>query len=194
MKNFFRLRSFLVSIANKQQVFCKELSWIFIFFYFCWNSHELSRSFRVLLHICILSFDLHFMTDSDHSIAKYSNSFNSNKNFSGHFICTDCHENEITCHWRRHRNLLQSYILILINRSETHFFKTWKKSMQRVLYSIRSTRTSKLIEIWNKDNAIDSEDEDDFINDDDKFLNIWQWWIMYRFLINNKHFSIFHLC
>ena len=47
--------------------------------------------------------------------------------------------------------------------------------MQRVLYSARSARTLNLIESQKKDNVINSEDEEDFNNDDYKFLNIQRW-------------------
>ena len=59
--------------------------------------------------------------DSDHSTAKYFDSLHSNNNFSRYFLSTDCHESEIIYHWRRHRNVLQSYIFVFINRNEMHF-------------------------------------------------------------------------
>ena len=60
--------------------------------------------------------------NSDHSIAKWFNSLRSNNNFSRHSLYIDCHENEIIYHWKRHRNLLQFYILVFITWSEIHFF------------------------------------------------------------------------
>ena len=49
-----------------------------------------------------------------------SASDNSNSNFSKHSLCTNCHEDEITYHRRRHYSLLPSHILALISRNETH--------------------------------------------------------------------------
>ena len=77
----------------------------FIFFY------------RFMIHhsICIL------WLDNDHSIIKYLDSFHSNSNLSKHFLCSDCHEKKIIYHRKRHRNLVQFYILVFINRNEMHF-------------------------------------------------------------------------
>ena len=59
--------------------------------------------------------------NSDHSTAKHFNSFHSNNNISKHSLCSDCHERKIIYHWKRHRNLVQSYILVFINRNKMYF-------------------------------------------------------------------------
>ena len=119
--------------------------------------------------------------DSNHSTAKYLNSFHSNSNLSKYFLCIDYHESENTYHRRRYCNLLQFYILVFISRSEMYFFflETREKIMQRMLYSIESTRTLKLIETINS------------YNDKYEFLNVQRWRIMFQFLINNEYFNIF---
>ena len=128
--------------------------------------------------------------NSDHSTAEYLNSFNSNNNFSKYFICIDCHESEIIYHQRDHCNFLQSYVLALISRSETHLFsrnvkednitnimltrsarmsksiKIRRKTMQRMRDLTRSESTSKSIEInlilLSKTHIIDSENKNNF--------------------------------
>ena len=73
---------------------------------------------RFIIHhsICISWFD------SDHSTAKYFNSFHSNNNFSKYSLNSDCHKKKIIYYRRRHRNLVEFYILVFINRNEMHFF------------------------------------------------------------------------
>ena len=74
--------------------------------------------YKFVIHhsICILWFN------SGHLITKHFNSFHSNNNFSKHFLYSDCHEKKITYHRKRHRNLVQSYILVFISRNKMHFF------------------------------------------------------------------------
>ena len=60
-------------------------------------------------------------------------------------------------------------------------FETRKKIMQRMLCSVRLTRTSNLIKTINSH------------NDEYKFLNVQRWRITFLFLINNEYFSIFSL-
>ena len=50
-----------------------------------------------------------------------------------------------------------------------------------MLCSVRSTRTSKSIEMIN------------FYDEEYEFLNIRWWWITFSFLIDNEYFSIFNL-
>ena len=59
--------------------------------------------------------------NSDHSTAKHFDSFHLNSNLSKYFLYSDCHEKEIIYHRKRHRNLVQSYILVFISRSEIYF-------------------------------------------------------------------------
>ena len=118
--------------------------------------------------------------NSDHSTAKHLDLFHSNNNFSKHSLYSDCHEKEIIYHRKRHRNLVQSYILVFISRNEMHFFfRNVKKIMQRMLCSTRSTRILKSIETIN------------FYDDEYKFLNVRRWRITFSFLIDNEYFSIF---
>ena len=60
--------------------------------------------------------------DSGHSTAKHLDSLHLNSNFSKHSLCLDCHERKIIYHRRRHRNLVQSYILVFIRWSKMYFF------------------------------------------------------------------------
>ena len=60
--------------------------------------------------------------DNDLLSAKYFNSFHSNSNLSKHSLCPDCHERKIIYHRRRHRNFMQSYIVVFISWSEIYFF------------------------------------------------------------------------
>ena len=65
------------------------------------QNHFISFCRFVIHHsICIL------WLDSDHSIAEHFDSFHLNNNSLKYFLCFDCHEREITYHWRRHRNLV----------------------------------------------------------------------------------------
>ena len=77
----------------------------FIFFY------------KFIIHhsICISWLDI------SHSIVKYFNLFYSNSNLSKYFLHFDYHERKIIYHRRRHRNLVQFYILVFINRNEMEF-------------------------------------------------------------------------
>ena len=59
--------------------------------------------------------------NNDHLIAKHFDSFHSNNNLSKHSLCFDYYEKEIIYHRRRHRNLVQFYILVFISRNEIHF-------------------------------------------------------------------------
>ena len=76
------------------------------FMFFC--------KFVIYYSICISWFD------SDHSTTKYLHSFYSNNNFSKHSLYSDYHK-KIIYYRRRYRNLMQSYILVFINRNEMHF-------------------------------------------------------------------------
>ena len=104
----------------------------FMFFY----------KFVIYYSICILWFD------SDHSIAKYFNSLHSNNNLSKYSLCSDCHEREIIYHRKRHRNLVQFYILVFINWSEMHFLSrnAKKDNATNVVFS----KVSKNVKVnWN---------------------------------------------
>ena len=138
------------------------------------NHFVFSCRFMIYHSICIS------WLNSDHSIAKHLDSFYSNNNFSKHFLCPDCHERRITYYRKRYRNLVQSYILAFISRSEMHFFfETRKKILQGMLCSIKLARTSKSIKTVN------------FYDDEYKFLNVRRWQITFSFLIDNEYFSIF---
>ena len=75
--------------------------------------------------------------DNDHLIANYFDSLHSNNNFSSHFLCSDCHEKEIIYHRKRHRNFVQLYFLVFINRNEMHFsFRNARKdNVTNVVFS-----------------------------------------------------------
>ena len=120
--------------------------------------------------------------DSNHSTAKYFNSFHWNSNFSKHFLCLDCHkkksyiiENIIAISW----NLISSSLSV--ETKCIFFFETREKIMQQMLCSAKSAKTSKSIITIN------------FYNDEYEFLNVQRWRITFSFLINNEYFSIFDL-
>ena len=98
-------------------------SFIFTKFLMSYRDHFVSFCRFIIYHsICIL------WLDSDNLIAKYLDSFHSNRNFPKPSLYTDCYENEIIYHRKRHRNLLQSHILAFISRSEMLFFRNAKKN------------------------------------------------------------------
>ena len=92
--NFFVFAEILTSFRDHFMFFCK---------------------FMIHHSICIS------WLDSNYSTAKHLDSLHSNNNFSKHFLCFDCHERGIIYHWKRHRNLVQFYILAIISRNEMHF-------------------------------------------------------------------------
>ena len=59
--------------------------------------------------------------DSGHSTAKHFNSLHLNSNLSKYFLYFDCYERRITYYRKRHRNLVQSYILVFISWNEMYF-------------------------------------------------------------------------
>ena len=81
--------------------------------------------------------------NSDYSTAKHLNLFHSNNNFSKHSLYFDCHERKITYHRRRHRNLMQFYILIFISRSEMHFLSRKEDNATNAIFS----KASKNVEV-----------------------------------------------
>ena len=91
-------------------------SFILIEIFTSFRSHFISFC-RFMIHhsICIS------WLDSGHSTAKHFNLFHSNNNFSKHLSCSDCNKKGITYHRKRHRNLVQSYILVFISRNEIYF-------------------------------------------------------------------------
>ena len=68
-----------------------------------------------------------------------------------------------------------------LKQNAVFFLETWKKAMQRTLYSAKSTRTLKSIKTIK------------FYDDEYEFLNVQQWRIIFQFLINSRFliFSIF---
>ena len=151
--NSFILAEILISFRNYFEVFCRF----------------------VIHHSIYISW-----FDSDHSTAKDLDSFHSNNNFSKHFLCSDCHEKKshiiegviaISC------NLTFSFLSI--ETKCISLFEMRKKIMQRMLCSIKSARTSKLIKMIN------------FHDDEYEFLNVRRWRITFSFLINSEYFSIF---
>ena len=86
--------------------------------------------------------------NSGHSTAKHLNSFHSNSNLSKHFLCSDCHEREITYHRRRHRNLVQFYILVFINRNEMYF--SFRNAEEDNATNVVFSKISKNVKVnWN---------------------------------------------
>ena len=139
-----------------------------------WNDFVFFCKFMIYHSICIL------WLDSDHSTAKYFNSFHSNKNFSRHSLCFDGYERRshiiedvIAISW----NSILSFLSI--GTKYIFFLETRKKIMQRILCLTRSTRTLDSIATFNSH------------DDEYEFLNVRRWQIIFSFLINNEYFSIF---
>ena len=74
-----------------------------------------------------------------------------------------------------------TFSLLSIGAKCISLLETREKIMQRMLCSVRSTRTSKLTETIN------------FYDDEYEFSNSSQWRITFSFLIDNEYFSIFDL-
>ena len=86
--------------------------------------------------------------DNDHLTAKHFDLFHSNSNFSKHSLCSDYHEKRITYHRKRHYNLVQSYILVFINRNEMHFSS--RNARENNAMNVVFNKISKNVKInWN---------------------------------------------
>ena len=119
--NSFVLAKILTSFRNHFMSFCKFMI------------HHL---------ICISWLDNH------HSITKHLDLLYSNSNLLKHFLYSNCHERKITYHRKRHRNLVQSYILFFINRNEMHFF-SWNARKNNATNAVFN-KISKNVKInWN---------------------------------------------
>ena len=131
---------------------------------------------RFVIHhsICISWFD------NDHSIAKHFNLLHSNNNFLKHsYILT------VT---KKKSHIIEDVIAISCNFTFSSlsieakcifFLETQEKIMQRMLCSIKSTKTSKSIETIN------------FYDDEYEFVNVRRWQITFSFLIDSEYFNIF---
>ena len=179
----FKLWSFSVSIADKQQIFWKKSSQIFIILL------SLSKFSRVFEIILCLSADLWFI-----------NRFTSRDltaiiqlwNILIHFIRTIIFRNifYVLTVTKGKSHIIEDVIAISCNFTFLSlsieakcisFFEMRKKIMQRMLYSIKLTRTLKSTETIN------------FYDDEYEFSNFRRWRITFSFLIDSEYFSIFDL-
>ena len=177
----FKLWSFFVSITDKQQVFWKDLSWIFIVLLFLL---KFSRAFKIISCLFInLWFIIRFVSHDLTAITQLRNIliyFIRIKNFRDILYALTVTKRElyiienviaISCNLK--------FSLLSIETKCISLFKTREKIMQPMLCSIKSARTLESIE------TINSHD------DEYKFLNARRWQIMFSFLINSGYFSIF---
>ena len=176
-----RLWSLSVPITDKQQVFWKKSSRIFIILLFLL---KFSRAFEIIS--CSFA-NLWFIT----RFAFYDlTAIIQLRNVLIHFIRTIIFRNifyalTVT---KRESHIIEDVIAISCNlifsflsveAKYISLFETWKKIMQWMLYSARSARTSKSIKTIN------------YYNDEYQFLNVRRWRITFSFLINNEYFRIF---
>ena len=170
-------------IIDKQQIFWKRSSRIFMIFLFLlkfsWVFEIISYSFADLWFIIRSAF--HDLT----AIIQL-------RNILIHFIWTAIFRNifYILIVTKEESHIIKNVIAISCNLTFSFlsveakyifFFETREKIMQRMLCSTRSARTLKLIETIN------------FYDDEYEFLNVRRWWITFSFLIDNEYFSIFDL-
>ena len=178
-----RLWSLSVPITDKQQVFWKKSSRIFIILLFLL---KFSRAFEIIS--CSFA-NLWFIT----RFAFYDlTAIIQLRNVLIHFIRTIIFRNifyalTVT---KEKSHIIEDVIAISCNFTFSplsieakyiFFLETRKKIMQRMLCSARLTRTSKSIETIN------------FYDDKYEFLNVRRWRITFSFLINNEYFGIFDL-
>ena len=174
--------SFSVSIVDKQQIFWKESSQIFIALLFLL---KFLRVFEILLCFFVnLWFIIRFASHNLTTIIQL-------RNILIHFIRTTIFRNifyalivtkeksyiianviAISCNFK--------FSSLSIETKCISFFEKREKIMQRMLCSARSARTLKSIKIIN------------FYDDEYEFLNVRRWRIMFSFLIDNEYFNIFN--
>ena len=170
-----------VLITNKQQIFWKRSSLIFITLLFLL---KFSRAFEIIL---CFSANLWFITRSAfHNLIAITQL----RNILIHFIRTVIFRNifYVLTVMKKESYIIDNVIAISCNLTflslsieikYISLLETRKKIMQRILCSTKSTKISKLIKTIN------------FYDDEYKFLNVRRWWITFSFLINSEYFSIF---
>ena len=168
-------------IIDKQQIFWKRLSQIFIVLFFLL---KFSWVFKI---ISCFSVDLRFITRfAFHDLTGIIQL----QNILIHFIRTIISRNILYALivMKVKAHIIEDVITISCNFTfsllsvETKcifFLETQEKIMQRMLCSARSTKTLKSIE------TINSHD------DEYKFLNVQRWRITFSSLISSEYFSIF---
>ena len=179
----FRLWSFSVLIVDKQQIFWKRSSRIFIIFLFLL---KFSRAFEIILYSSanlwfIIRFAFHDLT----AIIQL-------RNILIHFIWTVIFRNILYALTvtKEKLHIIEDVIAISCNFTfsflsvETKcisLLETREKIMQRMLCLVKSARTSKLIKTIN------------FYDDEYEFLNVRWWRLKFSFLINSEYSDIFDL-
>ena len=178
-----KLWSFFVSITDKQQIFWKKSSRIFIILLFL---SKFSQAFKIIS--CSFA-DLWFII---RSAFRDLTAIIQLRNILIHFIWTIIFWNilYILTVTKEESHIIEGVIATSCNFTfsslsiETKcisFLETREKIMQRMLYSAKSTRTSKSIETIN------------FYDNEYEFLNFWRWRITFSFLIDSEYFNIFDL-
>ena len=181
-KQNFKLWLFFVLIADKQQIFWKRSLKLFIILLFLL---KFSRVFEIISYLFadlwfIIRIAFHDLT----TITQLSN-------ILIHFIQAIIFRNifyDLTVTKER-SHIIEDVIAISCNftfsslsvEAKCIFFETREKIMQRMLYSAKSTRTSKLIKTGN------------FYNNEYEFLNVRWWQITFSFLIDSEYFNLFDL-
>ena len=182
-KRDFRLWSFSVSIADKQQIFWKRSLRIFIILLFL---SKFSRAFEIIS--CSFT-NLWFII---RSAFRDLTAIIQLRNNLIYFIWTTIFRNILYALTvtKEKSHIIEDVIVISCNFTFSplsveakciSLFETREKTMQRMLCSARSARTSKSTEIIN------------FYDDEYEFLNFRRWRITFSFLIDSKYFSIFDL-
>ena len=175
--------SLFILIADKQQIFWKRSSRIFIILLFLL---KFSRVFKIIL--CSFT-DLWFIIRSAlHNLTAITQL----RNILIHFIWTMIFRNTLYALTvtKERSYIIEDVIAISCNlifsslsieAKCVSFFETRRKIMQRILCSVRPARTLKSIKMIN------------FYNNEYEFLNGRRWRITFSFLIDNEYFSIFDL-
>ena len=179
----FRLWSFFVSITDKQQIFWKRSSRIFIILLFLL---KFSRAFEIISY----SFtNLWFIIRS----ALYDlTAITQLRNILIHFIWIAIFRNilYILTITKEKSYIIEdviavsynfTFLLLSIETKCISLLETREKIMQWMLCLTRSARMLKSIETIN------------FYDDEYEFLNVRRWRITFSFLIDNEYFSIFDL-
>ena len=177
----FKLWSFSVSITDKQQIFWKRSSRIFIILLFL-------LKFSQVFEIISYSFtDLWFIIRSAlHNLTTITQL----RNILIYFIRTIIFWNifYVLTITKERSHIIEdviaisfnlTFLLLSVEARCISFLERRKKIMQRMLCSVKSARTSKSIKTIN------------FHDDEYKFLNVRRWRITFSFLINSEYFSIF---
>ena len=177
----FKLWSFSVSIADKQQIFWRKSLQIFIILLFL---STFSRAFEIIL--CSFA-DLWFIiwfASRDLIIMIQL------RNILIDFIRTIIFRNILYALtiMKEESHIIEDVIasscnftfsFLSIEAKCISFLETRKKIMQRMLCSVKSTKTSKSTETIN------------FYDDKYEFSNFQRWRITFLLLIDSEHFSIF---